>query len=238
MKARKCAVLALGFVASCKHSQRPVVVVGAAISLKESLDELAPRLEKETHAEIHFSFGASGELAGEWNHGAPFDMLAAAGDERVDADEACTLAWNTLALVKPRGKESVDWSALATSPRSFRLAIGLTPQVPAGVYAEEALHRVGAWDAIAPKLVRGTNVRSVLDLVARSEADEGIVYATDVKLRSDVELVSLVPASARPNVHYPVYVAKHASDAARAVTKFLCDDESKRVLSSHGFLTP
>ena len=194
----KCAVFALGIVASCTHSKPQPVTLGAAISLKESIGELAPRLEKDSQTEIHFSYGASGELAGEWNHGAPFDVLAAAGDERVEADEACTLAWNTLALVKPRGKPSVDWSALASSPSSFRLAIGLTPQVPAGVYAEDALHRVGAWDALASKIVRGTNVRNVLDLVARGEADEGIVYATDVKVRSDVELVALVPASARP----------------------------------------
>jgi molybdate transport system substrate-binding protein len=234
----KAAIFALGILVSCKHSDREVTV-GAAISLKESMDDLAPRVEREAHAKVRFTFGASGDLASEMARGAPIDVLASAGDETTlagVADETCTLAWNTLALVKRRGAASVDWSALASSPPSFRLAIGLVPQVPAGVYAEEALHRLGAWNAIAPKLVRGTNVRGVLDWVARGEADEGIVYATDVAVRADVELVALVPESARPIVRYPVYVAKRADDRTRALAKLLCDDASKRVLVARGFL--
>ncbi len=232
-------ILPLGLLVFCKHPTRPELTVGAAISLKESMDEIAPRLSKDSPAEVRFAFGASGDLASQMERGAPFDVLASAGEEprlATIADESCTLAWNTLALVKRRGGASVEWAALGSSPASFRLAIGLTPQVPAGVYAEDALRRLAVWDAVAPKIVRGTNVRSVLDLVARGEADEGIVYATDVKIRDDVELVAMVPQSARPNVHYPVYVSKHAGGAARAVAKLLCDDETKRVLASRGFL--
>ena len=232
----KPAIFALGLLASCKHSPGEITV-GAAASLKESMDDLAPRVERASGARVHFTFGASGDLAAQANHGAPIDVLAAAGEESIDgATEACTLAWNTLALVKRAGAPSVGWKDLASTPPSFRLAIGLTPQVPAGVYAEEALHRLDAWRAIAPHVVRGTNVRNVLDLVARGEADEGIVYATDAKIREGVELVALVPDAARPIVRYPIYVAKNASDAARAVAKTLCDDESKRVLVARGFL--
>ncbi len=231
-------VLPLAMLACCNHS-RPVTV-GAAISLKESMQAIEPRIEKLHGGRADFAFGASGDLASQMERGAPFDVLATAGDEpRLAglADEACTMAWNTLVLVRRRGSPAtVSWSTLDRLPPGFRLAIGLVPQVPAGVYAEQALHALGVWDAVSPKLVRGTNVRNVLDLVARGEADAGVVYATDVSIRRDVESLGAVPDAARPNVHYPVYVAKSASAASRAIAKLLCDDETKRTLVSHGFL--
>jgi molybdate transport system substrate-binding protein len=225
-------LLAATIVVSCKHSPE-AVTVGAAISLKEATDDLKPP------GEVQWAFGASGDLASQMERGAPFGVLVAAGEQpRLSkiATEKCTIAWNTLVLVKRRGGASVAWSDLASAPKSFTLAIGLTPQVPAGVYAEEALGKLGAWDGVEPKVVRGTNVRNVLDLVARGEADEGIVYATDAKISKDVEVVAEVPASARPNVRYPVYVANAARKEETAVADFLCAPDAKRVLASHGFL--
>jgi molybdate transport system substrate-binding protein len=225
---------ALGMVASCKHAPATTpVTVGAAISLMEATAELKPP------GEVEWAFGASGDLASQMERGAPFDLLVAAGEQRRLtglATEKCTIAWNTLVLVKHRGAASVAWSDLASAPTSFKLAIGIALSVPAGAYAEEALRKLGVWDAVAPKVVYGTNVRNVLDLVARGEADEGIVYGTDVRISKDVEVVAEVPASARPNVRYPVYVAKAARKEEMAVADYLCGPDAKRVLASHGFL--
>jgi molybdate transport system substrate-binding protein len=232
-------VVGLAMLASCKHSSPPTTV-GAAISLKETIEELGPALDKEAGSHVDFAFGASGDLASQMERGAPFDVLVAAGDQpslAKHATESCTAAWNTLVLVRHRGSaDDVAWMTLGHTLPSFRLAIGLVPQVPAGVYAEEALRRLGVWDAVASKTVRGTNVRSVLDLVARGEADAGIVYATDVKVRSDVDVVGEVPAEARPDVRYPVYVSNGATTTSRAVASYLCGRDAKRVLVAHGFL--
>jgi molybdate transport system substrate-binding protein len=172
-------------------------------------------------------------------HGAPFDVLATAGEEpRLSkmADELCTLAWNTLVLVRHHGSPDVSWTTFDKTPPSFRLAIGLTPQVPAGVYAEEALRKLGAWTAVESKIVRGTNVRAVLDLVARGEADAGIVYATDEGIRKDVDVVGEVPKEARPNVRYPLYLSRVASHASGRAAQLLCGEDTKRALVAHGFL--
>jgi molybdate transport system substrate-binding protein len=227
--------VAIGLLASCKHSAPPptTITVGAAISLKEAAEELKPP------GDVQWAFGASGDLASQMERGAPFDVLVAAGEQRILAGlatEKCTIAWNTLVLVKHRGAASVGWSELTSAPASFRLAIGYALSVPAGAYAEEALRKLGVWDGVAPKIVRGTNVRNVLDLVARGEADEGIVYATDVRISKDVEVVAEVPASARPNVRYPVYVANAARKEEMAVADYLCAPDARRVLVSHGFL--
>ncbi len=230
-------LIALAMLASCKHDPAEITV-GAAISLKESMDEVA---SSKAEDKLLFTYGSSGELATQMLHGAPFDVLATAGVEPQLAglaDERCTLAWNTLVLVRHRDPalSEITWATLDKTRRSFRLAIGLAPQVPAGVYAEEALRKLEMWDAIAPKIVRGVNVRAVLDLVARGEADAGIVYATDAKVRTDMDVVGEVPAFARPDVRYPLYVKHGASERASKVAGLLCSDETRRVLVAHGFL--
>ncbi len=234
---RRALGLAL-LLASCKHSPSPITV-GAAISLKESMEEIAPGLERDAHAKVEWAFGGSGDLASQMERGAPFDVLVAAGEQPRLASiavEKCTLAWNTLVLVKRRGSESIGWQKLAETKPSFRLAIGLVPQVPAGVYAEKVLRDLGAWEKIQPHLVRGTNVRNVLDLVARGEADEGVVYETDVNIRDDVELVEVAPKTlAKIEVRSPVYLAKTAREPSTSVAARLCDPETRKALVARGF---
>ena len=232
----------VSMLVSCKPSPQ-TLTVGAAISLKESMSSIAADYEKAHGKHLELVFGASGELASQMRRGAPFDLLCTAGDEPLLADDAevrCTMARNTLVLVRRKGapQPAPSWGSLAEAPPSFRLAIGLTPQVPAGVYAEQALHALGSWDTLHDKLVRGTNVRHVLDLVARGEADVGIVYATDVPIRSDVESLGEVPERARTKVAYPLYLARAASPESRALADYLCGPEAVRVLVAHGFLPP
>src|SRR5581483_2337766 len=113
----------------------------------------------------------------------------------------------------------------------------LVPQVPAGVYAEKVLRDGGEWERIEPHVVRGTNVRNVLDLVARGEADEGVVYGTDVNIRGDIELVEVAPKTlARVEVRYPVYLAKAAREPSASVARFLCDPKTRKALVARGFL--
>ena len=51
--------------------------------------------------------------------------------------------------------------------------------VPVGIYAEQALRKLGLWDAVAPRLAPTADVRAALLLVERGEAPVGIVYSTD-----------------------------------------------------------
>src|SRR5207237_1195665 len=87
--------------------------------------------------------------------------------------------------------------AAPAAPRSWRgrltrATLGLTlaagpvamadpAAVPAGRYGQAALERMGAWDAVAPHVVRAENVRAALALVERGAAAFGIVYATDAR---------------------------------------------------------
>ena len=60
-----------------------------------------------------------------------------------------------------------------------RLAVGDPAHVPAGIYAEQALKKLGVWRLSKPAWRPPEDVRGALLLVERGEAPAGIVYATD-----------------------------------------------------------
>ena len=60
-----------------------------------------------------------------------------------------------------------------------RIATGDPAHVPVGIYAEQALKKLGQWGTLATRLAPTEDVRAALLLVERGEAPAGIVYATD-----------------------------------------------------------
>lgn len=111
--------------------------------------------------------------------------------------------------------------------------------VPAGQYAEEALTSLGIWDRIQDKVSFGTNVTEVLNQVAASSADAGIVYATDAaSMAEQVDVIAEAPeGSLKKKVIYPVAVLKgsaHSEEAADFV-EFLKTEEAMKVFEAYGF---
>ena len=49
-----------------------------------------------------------------------------------------------------------NWTSLLNGGR---LAVGDPEHVPAGIYAKEALQKLGAWDTLSPKLAPAEDVR-------------------------------------------------------------------------------
>jgi len=241
----------IALLACRREAPRPVTLhISAAISLRAPLEDLARRYEgSHPNHSLRFSFGASGDLATQIARGAPVSLFASAASEPVERlargtrlEVICTLAGNELVLVRRDASALTDlrWDNLATHRAVERLALGVSPSVPAGVYAERCLTALGALDALRPKIVRGGNVRQVLDLVARGEADAALVYATDVRGRSDVVVVGAAPPPARPAVRYPLAWIAGGPDAteARALGLWLCGPDGRRTFLAHGFTAP
>lgn len=227
---------------------RVELTVSAAISLKDSLDEIAQIYHAEMpDAVIHFNYGASGTLQRQVEEGAPVDIFVSASPSQMDALEykglvlAGTrkdLVKNSIVLIVPAGKTIITSFMDLTKPEAKIIAIGEPQTVPAGKYAQEVLTHLGLYDQLKPKFVLAKDVRQVLTYVATGNADAGIVYATDAKTSDKVSVVATAPEDSHSPVIYPVAVLRGSQNvpAAKAFVEFLLEQKARAVFQKFGFL--
>jgi molybdate transport system substrate-binding protein len=227
---------------------RPEITVSAAISLKNAFEGLARVYEARGGARVFFNFGASGDLAGQIEGGAPADVFASAAQKDMDAldakglllrDTRADFAANGIVLIVPAGSKTVPASFEGLSAREVtKIAVGNPKSVPAGRYAVEVLTCYKLLPSVRGKLIFAENVRQVLDYVARGEVDAGIVYATDASIRAK-EVRTAASASGKSHLPavYPIAVVKGArhEEAAKAFVAFVLSREGQRILTKYGF---
>lgn len=219
------------------------VTVYAAASLTNALDEIAKTYESEHHVRIKTSFAASGTLAKQIEAGAPADVYIAAdgkwmdyldGKGKIDHDSRVDLLGNNLVLIAPKGRSfPVRMEQDFNFAQSFtgKLCTGEPASVPVGIYAKEALTKLGWWDAIKQRVVGTDDVRAALDLVARGECI-GVVYGTDAKTSAKVDIIADFPAATHSPIVYPAALVTQKQEA-QAFFNYL--REVDKVFILHGF---
>jgi len=252
------ALLALAVVAlaaptraQAPRAAEPVVVFAAA-SLTNVFEDIGRAWTARGGAPVRFSFAASSALARQIDQGAPAAIFASADGawmdwlverRHVDRSVVRTLATNRLVVVVPADRPAtiplVPGTDVAAAFPPGRIATGDPAHVPVGRYAQQALEKLGAWHAVAPRLVRTDNVRSALAFVERGEAGSGIVYATDAAIAPRVRVAGVFPASTHPRIVYPVArLAARDDVATQAFFDFLVGPEALAILRRHGFGDP
>jgi molybdate transport system substrate-binding protein len=226
------------------------LTVFAAASLTDAMKDVSAKWVKAGHQPLRMSFGSSSTLARQIEQGAPVNVFASADQKWMDylveknlivADTRKDLLGNDLVLVVPADKaqhlkidHGFDLAGLLGP--SGRLAVGDPAHVPVGIYAEQALKKLGMWSSIEPRLARTDDVRSGLLLVERGEAPAGIVYATDAAVSKGVMVAATFPASSHDPIAYPFALTKTGDTAeARALLVFLGGPEARAVFLQRGF---
>ena len=226
------------------------LTVFAAASLTDAMKDVSALWAKDGHPPLRLSFAASSTLARLIEQGAPAALFASADQKWMDyltqknlivADTRKDLLGNDLVLVVPADKPlhvtiGPDFDLLGLLGANGRLATGDPAHVPVGIYAEQALKKLGWWDKIAPRLARTDDVRAALLLVERGEAPAGIVYATDAAVSKAVMVAGTFPASSHDPVTYPFALTKSGDTSeARALLTFLEGPQARTVFVQRGF---
>jgi molybdate transport system substrate-binding protein len=225
------------------------IIISAAISLRNAFTDIGKAFEAgHTDTKITFNFGASGDLMAQIKGGAPVDVFASAAQKDMDAldhdglivkDSRSNFVSNAVVLIRPVFENGTIGSFEdLKKPEVKKIAIGNPRSVPAGRYADEALHFLKLSDAIKDRIIYAENVRQVLDYVARNEVDAGVVYATDAKTRPrEVAVVVAAPEGSHKPILYPIGVVKNAKNekAARSFISFVRSKEGMNILERYGF---
>jgi len=226
------------------------LLVSAAASLKEALEEIKPLYQQsKTNVKINYNFGSSGALQQQIEQGAPADIFISAAKKQVDALEQKGLlvpgtrniiAKNRLVLVVPKNAVGITSFYSLKDAKVKKIAIGEPRSVPAGQYAQQVLEKLKIWSEIKSKLVFANNVRQVLASVESGNADAGLVYITDAKISDKVKVVVTADEKYHSPIIYPLAVIKRSKnvDAAKEFSRFLSSDQAKSVFKKYGFILP
>jgi len=223
---------------------QPELLVFAAASLTDVLEDIGTRYEARTGVRVLFSFAGSNALARQIQAGAPADVFLSANLDRMDeleragfvrrADRVSLLS-NRLAVVVAKTSDLI-----VTRPRDLerarRLALGDPEAVPAGIYARRWLEGRGLWERLRERVVPTLDVRAALAAVESGAAEAGIVYRSDVAISRRVRVAFEVPADEAPRIVYPAAVLTSSrSRSARPFLEHLQSPDARAVFARLGF---
>lgn len=222
------------------------VLILAAASTQDALAQIAEALQQRGGPKLTVSPGGSNALAQQIVADAPADLFLSANPTWADevarhghAAQAVALLTGQLVIVVPRGNPAnIQQPEDLLAERVRRVALA-GEQVPAGVYAEQALRKHQVYDQLmqAGRIVRGQNVRFTLAYVERGEVDAGIVYASDAAAASNAQIAcTFDPADHEPIV-YSLLLLTRGRDRpeAREVFEFMQSPQAGQIFAQHGF---
>ena len=249
MRRRLLAIGLLAFlVPSVAWAQQ--LTVFAAASLTDAMKDISTAWEKQGHPALRLAFPSSSTLARQIEQGAPANVFASADEKWMDylakADAIVPetrkdLLSNQLVLVVPKDRARTvaigpDLDLAALLGPNGRIATGDPAHVPVGIYAKQALTKLGLWAKVEPRLARAEDVRGALLLVERGEAPAGIVYATDAAVSPGVVIAGAFPESSHERITYPFAVVRSGNTPeARALMAYLAGPEARAIFTRRGF---
>ena len=239
----------LALVGVTMRADADEVVVFAAASLSDALDDVAEVWSGTTGHAVTLSFAGSSVLARQIQQGAPADVFISASPDWMDAladsgdlrdGTRRDILGNRLVLFA-HGDDTApviidETLDLAGMLGDDRLSMALVEAVPAGVYGKAALTSLGLWDSVAPLVAQSDNARAALAFVAQGEAPLGIGYATDAAVADTVTAIGTFPQDSHPPITYQAAITAQAeSPAAERFLSYLSSDGARGIWTEFGF---
>lgn len=243
------------------NKAREEVVVFAAASMTETLNQIKETYEKDHNVTLTFNFDSSGTLKTQIQEGADCDLFISAGQKQMNqlditadkevntegldfvaSDSRVNLLENKVVLVvpegNPKGIKGFDDLAAKLADGSVLMAMG-NSDVPVGQYTQKILAYYKLDEtalANAGTITYGTNVKEVTTQVSEGSVDCGIVYCTDA-FSAGLTVVDSATKDMCGQVIYPAAVMKNAkhADAAKAFLEYLQSDAAMKVFENVGF---
>src|SRR5437899_2858828 len=226
------------------------IMIYAAASLRDVLQEIAPSCEKANAIRLVFNFGASSDLSRQIQAANKADLFLSADETwmdalaragLVDASSRRSLLSNRLVVVGPLDTPlRIGAASDLSDGRIRRLSLANPDAVPAGKYARSWLEKTGQWGAVKDRVVTALDVRAALAPVESGSTDVGVVYRTDARISKRVVVLYEVPEAEGPAISYSVaaLVDRPHLEAARRVASWLASPEIARIFESRGFVVP
>ncbi len=231
----------------------PSVVAGeariaVASNFTNAIEVVAKRFEEQRGDKIVLIFGGTGKFYAQIINGAPFDAFFAADIRRPALLEQqgvalpssrFTYAVGQIVLFSPK-PDYVDANGAVLKKRAYRyLAIANPKLAPYGEAAKQVLEKLGLWDTLRFKMVRGENIGQAYQFVKSGNAELGFVALSQIKQPNQPISGSYweVPA----DLYQPIKqqaVLLSDNRVAKAFMEFVQSDEAKAIIQGFGYQVP
>jgi molybdate transport system substrate-binding protein len=238
-------LLSISFITNQAWAEEAKIAVAA--NFTDVARELAPLFEETTGHTTKISFGSTGKLYAQIQHGAPYEVFLAADTQRPIKAETNGLAVAGSHFVYAKGK-LVLWSAKAdqfTDGERFlqqgdikRIALANPKTAPYGVAAEEVLQKTGTLSRLRAKLVKGDSISQTFQFTATGNTDAGFVAMAQLKVW-DGKSGSLweIPDDYYNPIEQAAVLLKRGENnpAAIAYLKFLKSKTARDLIERYGY---
>jgi molybdate transport system substrate-binding protein len=246
MQARIAALFAA--LAFSSHALAGQVQVAVAANFTAPLQAIAAEFEKDTGHSVLASFGASGQLYAQIQHGAPFEVFLSA-DESTPAklDSAglgvsgsrFTYAVGSLVLWSATPGYLDGSDARLKANQYKHLALANPKAAPYGLAASEVLEKLGLSAAVKDKLVEGQNITQAHQFIATGNAELGFVALSQVYQDGQLSSGSawIVPSELHTPIKQDGLILKKGehNPAAAAFTAYLKGAKAAALITSYGY---
>jgi molybdate transport system substrate-binding protein len=219
--------------------------VAVAANFTEPAKEIAAAFAARTGDHATLSFGSSGQFYTQITQGAPFEVFLSADPDRPKRIEQEGLGVPGTRFTYAIG-QLVLWSATpglvdsqgaVLSTNNFnKLAIADPTAAPYGVAAIQTMTRMGVYDRLKPKIVKGTSITQAYQFVQTGAAELGFVALSQV-INDASGSRWPVPASDHSPIDQQVILLWKGdkNPAARAFIQFLKGPEALAIIRRYGY---
>ncbi|MDF3193184.1 molybdate ABC transporter substrate-binding protein [Pseudomonas sp. 1928-m] len=246
MHARIAALFAVFAISSNALAEQ--VQVAVAANFTAPLQAIAAEFEKDSGHSVVASFGATGQLYAQIQHGAPFEVLLSADAStpaRLDSQglgvsgSRFTYAIGSLVLWSAT-PGYLDGSDAALKANQYRhLAIADPKTAPYGLAATQVLAKLGLTEAVQGKLVTGQSIAKALHFIATGNAELGFVALSQVYQDGQLSSGSawILPAELHSPIRQDALILKKGehNPAAAAFTAYLKGEKAAAIIKSYGY---
>lgn len=226
-------------VGACSAQPEKTIRIAAASSLKNSLDSVISQIKSTQGYEIAVSYGGSQLLLSQIENGADYDIFISASEQQsnmllqkkmISNDQIKNILTNKLILVSSDLNLKNNWMKKANS---LKWSLG-NKSVPVGFYSEQVIKNLKL-KIPAENIIYSENVRQVVEIVRKKEADLSIIYETDyLQFKQDLEIIEILPDTLHEKIIYPEIILNTKSEQVKKVFQLIADS-SQSILKHYGF---
>lgn len=223
------------------------VRLAVAANFIDAAREIASLFEEDCGHTTLISYGSTGKLYAQIQHGAPFHVFLSADKERAVKAEQESLAvagshfvyaLGRLVLWSRSSDRFKDGEQFLKQGELAHLAMANPKTAPYGLAARQTMQHLELHQRLTPRLVQGDSIAQTFQFVATGNADAGFVALAQIKgWEGESGTLWEIPDEYHAPIEQAAVLLNKGSDNPAAVDffEFLRSDTAREVIERYGY---